>query len=680
MTDVFIEKIKKNKIKTPVSMGFKIDKWRSEWHSSATSSNRCEEVYRAGEIIHEILQGVRKELGELYSKRPEISDERLLVMYIALSNRDRAIMSDSVLIDREEIHHVLSATTSLTMSGNEVSLDELANGCVDGIQKAIANCKKRLNSDKKGSNEKGSNDGVRLIDFVMKESALSQIYDFCEGYWQAIIWNEYRFNEVDKDLRLYSITQRDTDLEFGYMISQNRKLRQSAQTFHTKESEGYKAIFENDRCLYIKKSGRSKQFLSKKVSDSNDKVKFINFDFRLKTLNLYKHFPEEFIHDNCDAGFNIKEALDVFRCLNILSSSCMDMYPIKDDFKNLNKLAEFCPKFNKVQITTGLAKATGYSYGKVVAILKFLEFDGSKSKDLWCYPIVSIGGEYALMTSSLITPVLIRVVEHWLVELKIDLQSKGKTYEDRVLDSINRAVSKNELITDYDNGVSKRLKLETGEEEIDLLIRIGNVIVLGEAKSIVTTDSPISQYRTIGTLKKAAEQVSRKKKFVEENIHEIFNRLNWTFDEDANYKIEGCIINSSQVYVGVNVEGIPVCDNEILVKYFTDNIVPLMSVSDEHSDGAKHIAWYSLYENFNELQENIGKYLISPPQLSESSTDFQYKDSFIPSITESSPHLFYRRFIPLNVSMSDKLKKKTNFKLNVVDDIDSILEKVGVII
>ncbi|MDP0971733.1 hypothetical protein Q6294_32860, partial [Klebsiella pneumoniae] len=80
---------------------------------------------------------------------------------------------------------------------------------------------------------------------------------------------------------------------------------------------------------------------------------------------------------------------------------------------------------------------------------------------------------------------------------------KGTTYETRIVDKINSALGTNAFITDYDKAVSKRIKIESIEEEIDLLARIDDLILIGEAKSIVTTDSEISKHRTSEVLQHA---------------------------------------------------------------------------------------------------------------------------------------------------------------------------------
>ncbi|HCE3212143.1 hypothetical protein HJ056_04490 [Vibrio parahaemolyticus] len=56
------------------------------------------------------------------------------------------------------------------------------------------------------------------------------------------------------------------------------------------------------------------------------------------------------------------------------------------------------------------------------------------------------------------------------------------------------------------------------EEEFDLLARIDDLVIIGEAKYIVTTDSEISKVRAPGILKHAGKQVTRKSAFLKANL------------------------------------------------------------------------------------------------------------------------------------------------------------------
>ena len=87
--------IKENKIKTPTQKGFSIKKWNKCWDDiKINACDKDKKIYRAGVVIFGLLEEIRKELNTLYKDRvPNLTNSRLLIAYLSLSNRDRCVMS-----------------------------------------------------------------------------------------------------------------------------------------------------------------------------------------------------------------------------------------------------------------------------------------------------------------------------------------------------------------------------------------------------------------------------------------------------------------------------------------------------------------------------------------------------------------------------------------------------------
>lgn len=678
MNKSFIENIRENKIIQPTKIGFKITQWDHAWENILHKDAKDKNIYESGKIFFSLFEEIRSELKKLHEFRPNIDNENLLKIFFALSNRDRSILSRRNAEICENNSNIFSATLNYNLMNNEITLDEIANGCVDGIYKAIYFC--MTNKKFKLKIKKGVVP-LDIIDFITKEAYLSQLYGMYESYWHAILWGGYKLVKIDNNQNIYCVQQNKNTIEAGALISNIRKNKLDAQTTGISTSINMENKFSTDNYISVKRNGKEKKINSLSISLASQHIRWFNTSWRLKQIYLIDEFPAEILNNEFENGFSINDALDIFRCLMLLSCQYMDKYPKDDGFQKIHKLLLFCPKIKKIELINGLVKATKFSPKKVLSILNFIEFDASDNKDLWCHPIISIkNNEYIILTSSLITPVINRVVEHWLVKLNIGMQDKGLTYESSILNDLNDAVASNVIINDFDKGISKRIKLLCGEEEIDLLIRIGNVILIGEAKSIVTTDSPISQYRTIEILKKASYQVKRKSKFVQDNLKHIFDYLGWSFNEKNSYNFVECIINSGRMYVGCNIDDIPVCDEKILTKYFRSNIVPYISTLGDDGKKEHHLAWFTLYENFEELQAKIGDYLRRPPQVDISLDDFEYKDIILPFIKDTSYKMIFRRLVPKDLTPQDRLEKAHIFPIRMTDNIEEELAKIHITI
>ena len=112
----FFEKIKSNSIKTPTQKGFCLKKWKKSWDciEDTSTTSRDTKLYKAGIVIFNLLEEVRKELGILYKEQtPSITNDQLIMAYLSLSNRDRAIMSNNYSASNLNVH-------SSTISNNVV--------------------------------------------------------------------------------------------------------------------------------------------------------------------------------------------------------------------------------------------------------------------------------------------------------------------------------------------------------------------------------------------------------------------------------------------------------------------------------------------------------------------------------------------------------------------------------
>lgn len=661
----------------PTQRGFSLKRWNDCWEKcKCRTSERDRKLHLSGVIIFSLLQEIRNELDTLYREQaPDIDNTQLLLAYISLSNRDRAIMSSEPRTKNKNIH---SATISKNVIGNEITLQEVSDGAVDGLEKAIYFCKTRENNSHRICKGKTP---LTVIEFIEKESLLSQTYGIYESYWHAILWSNYDLIEVDKENKFYIIEQPSDEVEIGLCVSQIRKSRLEAQSAMFATSPETLNFFDKDKYITYTKIGRNTKLSSKNIEKSDDEIKYINSCWKLQSMFLPDNFGHEILGRQTDVGFSINEALEIFRYLIILSIESTKKFPNNFRFSSLKEIHKFCPKVDKIELKRAISKSSGMTVFKVKKVLDFLEYKAYPKQDLWCHPIVSASAQkYALVTSSLVTPVILRLVEHWLVYLGYELQDKGYAYENLIIEGLNKALEKNSYILDFDNAVSRKITFNKVEEEIDLFFRIGDLIVIGEAKSIVTTDSPISNYRTVETLKHAAKQIKRKIGFVEKNIENVFNNLNWDYDQNANYKIIGCIINSGSMHVGSNIEGIPICDEKILLKYFQENKVPLLSAFDEKTREPRHLAWLTLYSNFDQLKDNLRTYLSNPPQIFERKEHFEYKQITLPYISEKSYKIVINRLVPIDLAANDRVNIKHFFPVGKVANYDEELEKVDLIV
>ena len=681
--ETFAESVRKGKIKAPNSNRFTAEKWNKEWGKfEANASERDQKVYKAGIIIDSLLSEVRGKLAELYSQAPKTTYEKLMLSYVASSNRTLAVAIKNTIkeaaanVQNAKGANVHAAMIEANMMGDQKSLGELAHGAVDGFQLAVRFC---LGKIEKSEKLKVSDNPIDEMSFVMQESGLSQLYWGYLHLWQCVLWSDYDLIELDDERKVFSIQQPKSEFEVSFLSSSNRKDRLSGQNTIIASRPMNRSKFLGDKFVMMKRKNKRRVASVANVKDAGDKLITFNAEWRIQELDLQSHYPDKWLTDDYGKGFSLNDSLDVFRCMMLMANTLKDKFPKDDSAFTINKLNEFCPTVPVFSLKRALCEATGLAAEKIDKILDFMTIKASPTSDLWCQPLIKTSkNEYAIVVSALCSPSMFRVFERWVDDLGIDLGEKGYTYEDTVLEELNDSLEKNALITDYDKGISKRIRLDTGEEEFDLLARIDDLVIIGEAKSIVTTDSEISKARAASILEHAGQQVSRKTEFLKDNLQAIFERLGWNYDPSVDYKFAQCILNSGRVFVGYEFDGVPVIDEKILRAYFVSDKVNLFSFPSRQG-GTKTIAWLQLYSNLDELKSNFQRYACNPTQLNEDADCFEYNVNKFPYMTEDSYKVIKNYLVLKQRSPIEMLEREHHFPVVKSDDFDAELASVDVV-
>lgn len=656
------------KVKWPTERGYNTNRWNNLWKNSSENNDNDYGLFLAGDIFHEILSELRNELNAIYEKAPKINNEKLIQAYCGISNRDRYIISQPDMNDLS-IKSLQAQTVSNNRFGIELTYQEIADGCVDSIRNAIAaaiNRKKDLNV---------SSTPYDPLEFMQREMDISQLYELYESYWQALVWADYEFSLVDSEQKIYELSQPRIRPEVIHEITQIRKMKLYGHSSSIASKETFHKYFDSDKYIAIEGGGKSKTAKSKLMKHADKKIKIINSCIQIEIKFLEDSFPVELLSEvKQEFGFSIYECLQVFRLLVILSHLLTDNFPDKDNVFVYKKLFEFSPKFKKNLLIKSVSTSLGLKYNKIKKIIGFLTFNGKPNEDLWCFPVINIShSELTFVTSALSTPLLQRVVEHWLVKMDADIAKKGTSFEKHIINEINTALETNHLLNNFDCASSKRFKLDSGEEEIDIIFRLGNKVLVGEVKCIVTTDSPISYYRTIKTLEKASAQANRKKDFAAKNLKETFSAIGWDYHDHVNYEVLPFVLSSNHIHAGFSVHDIPVCDEKIITKYLSTNIIPLLSM-----DGDKHAIWFEVYSDQTTAENNIFKYLNHPPQITRTEDDFDEPKHQIPYLSESSYKILHSRLIPKYIDLDIILNREHYFQICYSKDYRDVIKEADI--
>lgn len=410
----FVKLVRKKDVKWPTERGFNEKSWAITWNRSSDNSNSDRSLYEAGLVFDKLLSKLRNRIADLYSAPSKASVTDLLKAYCGLSNRDRALISKPCTKRGVDLMALRSSANKI---GNELSLLEIADGCVDAIEHAI---RSKFNERLPISSAKGV---IDAFDFVQEEIFVSQLYGIYEAYWHALVWGEYEFCEVNGINDAYEIKQLPTEFSISYESSQIRKTKLLAHSILFVKEGNLLRSLEQKNCLTWTRDGKRKKLTVKTAEKLNHEYQIANASFIYQHSLLFDEFPREFLEvDFAGEGYTVLDVCEIFRLLVVLAQIDLINFPHDDSVFTLKKAIKFCPVVSKNELARALNTATKFGFEKCSKIMEFLSFGEDREKDLWCYPLVNLDGKHiTYLVSALTSPVLQRVVEHWLVNMKVPL-------------------------------------------------------------------------------------------------------------------------------------------------------------------------------------------------------------------------------------------------------------------
>lgn len=180
------------------------------------------------------------------------------------------------------------------------------------------------------------------------------------------------------------------------------------------------------------------------------------------------------------------------------------------------------------------------------------------------------------------------------------------------------------------------------DEEIDLVIRVGNVVLVGEAKCSFYPVSAVERVNYASTLNHAAEQVLRKSSLLERYSEDFRSQTGWQLA--IPFRILPFILTNQPVGVCQTPESIPVVDTRILERFLREGHLESSVVFD--TSGKKHVgSRIHFYETPEEAETAIGDYLRCPPQIHAPLRWLGIVNEPILQLKDDGSPAFVRRFV-----------------------------------
>ena len=316
-------------------------------------------------------------------------------------------------------------------------------------------------------------------------------------------------------------------------------------------------------------------------------------------------------------GRNVLGLLRMQFLVQDIARMVLEQFPQDYDIRTYEKLVRYCPIIHQESLVAALSQASGSDENEVSLLLEALVWDRSSSDSIWFHPLVPFETDRGPGLLFVFLPILAgniyRTVDYWLAKFGLPLEKRGQLFEQQVVDEVKlhaKAGSLEEHVV-VRGPVSLSSGDKTSREQIDTLILLHNLVVVGEVKCQRYPASQLERYNYLNTLRAGADQAKRKAQWVRQNLDAVVRVLGVTQDSLSG-EVLPVVITNHALGVGMSLNDVPVLDSLLLTNYLSQPY-PLSAFLT--SDGLLEHRGEAFYENAQGMAEAFTAYATAPPSI-----------------------------------------------------------------
>jgi len=617
----FIEAVQQGVIKQPTQVGFTSKAWVKYFNSCKSRSDEDQRVFESGLWFFERFEAVRSKL--LQFPDPALDRDKIKCMYVGMVNRDYAVINNASqddLLSKEDKNittsEMIERRLPIGPDGYPVYIRGAIESEVSGIRYPLSETF-RAGLEPTSSPYQHPSD-LQTLHNLLARVNLAILYDNLSDYWEECLWNGW---SITVDNKKDAIVPPASNGHISKVISQHRTdtllielTWRSIRLWRTLPPELKQLELKRLRVTRVK---RTKTKWEIKLGHSEDSP--------FPPLTLVVALAAEELYWNEIVvqplprieNVTIREMLAAWNVLATLGAVLKEDIPKDTEVKTIDKLIQFAPTFPKSELINAVRKVTGLSQSKASSIVNLFIFDGDVRTDPWFKPVIPLSEERCtVLIAALTVPNLIRSIESWMKAGGIDLSERGDAFEKYIRERVQDALAKSRHMSkSFVNTKSQEISADGQREEIDFIWVIGSKVIVGEVKCVVYPASPREFYKYFEVLKGATIQARRKSDFVSANLEKVLGVLNIEPKADySSFVVQPLVITNLALGAGIPLNGVPIADKYILLKYIDGKQNFFVSTTIEGD--SKPLFEKIYYSSEEEAESNIILYLLNPPLFS----------------------------------------------------------------
>lgn len=626
-----LNEIRKEKHAEPTRSRFKRKIWEEWANSSSSSDDRS--LAKTALWIADQLSNIRKLVVMVDADYPASKYERCRAI-VSACNRETILagLRASKIMGQGRPPGSLIPVNKLVelkvdLDSGKFSPDEIIQSVVDSCQIPLS-----LIEGDSSSKTTGKVDEKDLITAINVGIA----YAFVEDLWDKVVWRNYRVSNDNSGLSTFYPV--DVDIVDWQAESMYRgdylKLQEVGSAINFARSNNSIRI-EKKKVVGLRREGK------RRVVDVG-RVDFESVNDRIDMTTFYVQLPVYYRDVRNTEWLRQKEVtLDVivesWRILGGLGRILKtEMNRLEERFVNddltpgngVVDINQYLRPLSVSMLVSIIQRSLDVSPVVARGVIDFLTFDPERNSELWTQPLVKVSDDsVAAIIACLVDANVSRNVDKWLQQLGQDLMVRGPMFERYIYESF--------LDDDVSQIISSEFKcLEGGvkftpqdgrSEQIDVVIRAGDMVVIGEAKCTLrpTDDKMWARHRDV--VDGAVLQVKRKVECVNSNKLEFEALLREKGVKfDGEFSVVPIVIMSCPVHVGKIIDGVLIADMPMLSVFFRNKLE--QGVVDLADGGREVASIETFFDSSKNMKAAIENYFSDPPQLRPIRAGLKWRD------------------------------------------------------
>ncbi|MGN8055139.1 hypothetical protein ACTJKN_02625 [Pedobacter sp. 22163] len=273
----------------------------------------------------------------------------------------------------------------------------------------------------------------------------------------------------------------------------------------------------------------------------------------------------------------------------------------------------FPVKIKRQMLKEYLLERTTYKSDQVDSFIDLLTNPQDKRINFWNYPFVASNEDLVFPLLTIIDPILLYLIDRWLEDAGYDLDKRGGYFEKYIKASIARILNKKKYFFYIPS--SPKLYNKSGKyEEIDLLLNLRDIVVVGEVKCEKYPMEVRDGHNGLARLKHGSLQVIRKAAFILENADDLSAQIG----EIKGKEIVKLVITNYPLYTGYELNGVAVVDYFLIESYLSSGRITGNAVTSENGFiTTSETSEIVLQTSEDELNANFKSNMYSPKAVEE---------------------------------------------------------------